>query len=212
MSQSQRYNCNRCGQSIFHAHVNGQRIPLVTYVVVGQPEDTGPPVDLSAVAVPQWIRELLVAPTPRLTLCIACVAIVFRTPVVPATVEADPLAIGPNAQGVVVPLPVDADRAMRTAALTARAVRALELPAPAVAEASGVMSGSTGVALPMADRGWAGAPPPAPAPGTKARRGTATKPPVRTAVTPWMAALAEQVPLDVTPLAPAAPATLEPGQ
>lgn len=94
MPQLQRFFCSNCLRPIDEVTIEGKPVPLVVYLVVGQPPDTGPPVDLdegSGVKVPSWVREIMQphVPTARVELCIPCVAEVFGTKLV--TADADPM-------------------------------------------------------------------------------------------------------------------------
>jgi hypothetical protein len=94
MPQLQRFFCSNCLRPIDEITIEGKPVPLVVYFVVGQPPDTGPPVDLdegSGVKVPSFIREIMQphVPTARVELCIPCVAEVFGTKLV--TADADPM-------------------------------------------------------------------------------------------------------------------------
>lgn len=93
MPQLSRHYCTRCKKSIYNVEIEGQRVPLVVYFVVGQPADTGDPLDVNAngVKVPSFIRELMATPagTQRVELCVPCVAEVFGVALV--TAEEDPM-------------------------------------------------------------------------------------------------------------------------
>lgn len=98
MPDLQRIACTRCGQSVFNVMVTGpdgapHRVPLVTRITCGQPEDTGGPFDVNdpQVRLPSFIRELMHTPLPRMELCVSCVAAVFGLPLV--TWGEDPMAI-----------------------------------------------------------------------------------------------------------------------
>lgn len=93
MPQLTRMYCSNCRESIYNCTIDGVRVPLVLYFVVGQPADTGPTLDVNApgVQVPSFVRELMQphVPTARVELCIACVAELFGTALV--TAEEDPM-------------------------------------------------------------------------------------------------------------------------
>lgn len=94
MPQMQRFFCSNCKRPIDEITIEGKPVPLVVYFVVGQPPDTGAPVDLdegSGVKVPSWVREIMQphVPTARVELCIPCVAELFGTKLV--TADADPM-------------------------------------------------------------------------------------------------------------------------
>jgi hypothetical protein len=88
MPQLSRHYCTLCKKSIYNVEIDGQRIPLVAYFVVGQPADTGDPLDVNAdgVKLPSFVRELMQTPggTQRVELCIACLADVFGLALVTA--------------------------------------------------------------------------------------------------------------------------------
>jgi hypothetical protein len=92
MPQHSRFYCDRCGQSVWHSHVQGLdgepvRCPIVVYVVAGQPADTGDPVDLNTVKVPQYLRDLMAQPVARRDLCVNCFAEEFGLEMVPPHTE-----------------------------------------------------------------------------------------------------------------------------
>lgn len=92
MPQVQRAHCSRCGESVYNCLIDGIRVPILTYIVMGQPADTGPAVDLdrgSPVKVPSVMRELMRTPVARVELCVACFADVFGLALV--TADEDPL-------------------------------------------------------------------------------------------------------------------------
>lgn len=84
MPQLNRHYCTKCGDSVFNCEINGKRVPLVLYFVVGQPDDTGEPLDANAVALPSFVREILQTDVARVELCIKCVADVFGVPLLEA--------------------------------------------------------------------------------------------------------------------------------
>jgi len=73
--------------------IDGIRIPLVLYFVVGQPEDTGPPFGINdpGVKLPSFIRELMQphVPLKRVELCMVCAADIFGVELV--TAQTDPM-------------------------------------------------------------------------------------------------------------------------
>jgi hypothetical protein len=80
MPQHQRMYCTNCGESVYNKMIDGVRVPLVVYMVVGQPPDTGPAVDLdvgSPVKVPSFIREIMQTPVARVEFCVPCFAKIF---------------------------------------------------------------------------------------------------------------------------------------
>jgi hypothetical protein len=79
MPQVTRHFCSNCKQSVYNCMIDGVRIPLIFYFVIGQGADTGPPLDVNGdgVKLPSFIREILLAPVPRVELCIACVVKIF---------------------------------------------------------------------------------------------------------------------------------------
>lgn len=91
MPQS-RFYCSKCKTSIYNVMTDGIRIPLVVQIVVGQPEDTGPPLDINGpgVRVPSAIREIMqpYVPIKRLELCNNCFAEVFGLELVTARDDA----------------------------------------------------------------------------------------------------------------------------
>lgn len=89
----QRYYCMSCRESIYNKTLNGVRIPLIFYFVLGQPDDTGPALDVMAkdVAVPSFVREFFHPDLPNqpVELCIPCVALLFGLKVY--TPDKDPM-------------------------------------------------------------------------------------------------------------------------
>jgi hypothetical protein len=86
MPQLPRTHCSRCGESVYNCLIAGVRIPLVVQIVVGQPADTGPALDVNGagVRVPSFVREILQTSLARLELCVACTAEVFGLALVTA--------------------------------------------------------------------------------------------------------------------------------
>jgi hypothetical protein len=86
--QISRMYCSRCETSIYNVLVDGLRVPLVLYFVVGQPEDTGPALDVNGdgVRLPAFVREIMHdhVRIKRAELCMNCVAEIFGTPLVTA--------------------------------------------------------------------------------------------------------------------------------
>lgn len=75
------YICDTCGESCGEGcEINGKKIPLVAYLVVGVPPSyKGEPVDLNAPGsyVPQIVRELMAQPIARREWCVKCFAKAF---------------------------------------------------------------------------------------------------------------------------------------
>jgi hypothetical protein len=92
MPQLTRHYCSRCQIAIYNCMVDGQRVPLLFYFVVGQPDDTGE-FDLNGegVKVPSFIREIMQphVPVARAELCMNCVGEVFGLALV--TAKDDPM-------------------------------------------------------------------------------------------------------------------------
>lgn len=91
-----RIACTRCKQSVYNCFVDGPdgvplRVPLVIRMNIGQPEDTGPRVDVLAenVRVPSVVRELTLSPLGRIEFCVKCFGEVFGLPMV--TADEDPM-------------------------------------------------------------------------------------------------------------------------
>jgi hypothetical protein len=84
MTQAVRHYCDSCGRSVYNVEIDGKRVPLVFYMVVGQPPDTGPVIGLNdpGIKVPQFVRELMATPTARMELCMECLAIALNLPLV----------------------------------------------------------------------------------------------------------------------------------
>jgi hypothetical protein len=129
MPQLQRFFCSNCKRPIDEIQIEGKPVPLVVYFVVGQPPDTGAPVDLdegSGVKVPSWVREIMQphVPTARVELCIPCVAEIFGTKLV--TADADPMfskeATRETARAISLRRVAD-DTASSTSARATRAIR-----------------------------------------------------------------------------------------
>lgn len=72
--QGTRHYCDHCKESIYNVFIDGQRVPIVVYMVVSQPPDTGPAVALAKLRVPAFIREMMDLSTPRIELCVKCFA------------------------------------------------------------------------------------------------------------------------------------------
>jgi hypothetical protein len=92
MPQHQRMYCTNCGESVYNKTIDGERVPLVIYMVVGQPPDTGPAVDLdvgSPVKVPSFVREIMQTPVARVEFCVPCFAAIFGLTLV--TADDDPM-------------------------------------------------------------------------------------------------------------------------
>jgi len=89
MPEQPRVICTRCGRSVFTVAISGpdgepRPIPIVTRITVGQPQDTGPDVNVldPNVRVPSFIRSLLQTPLHRMELCVWCVGEIFGQPLV----------------------------------------------------------------------------------------------------------------------------------
>jgi hypothetical protein len=92
MPQLTRHYCSRCQIAIYNCMVNGVRVPILLYFVIGQPEDTGEfDVNGPGVMVPSFVREIMQPHVPfaRAELCINCVSDVFGLALV--TAEEDPM-------------------------------------------------------------------------------------------------------------------------
>ena len=144
MSQLVRMYCSNCKTSIFNCIIEGVRVPLVLYFVVGQAADTGPLLDVNApgVRVPSFVRELMQphVPTARVELCIKCVAEIFGVALV--TAAEDPMysteqAAATKAGIEVVVQDAEIDEVHTTAKVMARPLLAIKVgrgaaPAPAL--------------------------------------------------------------------------------
>lgn len=93
MPQLNRMYCSNCKRSIYNVLIDGVRIPLVLYFVVGQPSDTGPPLGINdpGVKLPSFVRAMMLphVPAARAELCMECVAEFFGVKLV--TAEEDPM-------------------------------------------------------------------------------------------------------------------------
>lgn len=93
MPQLTRHYCSNCKTSIYNCTINGVRIPLVLYFVIGQPADTGPPLAINdpGVKLPSFVRAMMLphVPAARVELCMNCVAEVFGVKLV--TAQEDPM-------------------------------------------------------------------------------------------------------------------------
>jgi hypothetical protein len=92
MPQLTRHYCSRCQIAIYNCMINGVRVPILLYFVIGQPDDTGEfDVNGPGVMVPSFIREIMQShvPVARAELCINCVSEVFGLALV--TAEEDPM-------------------------------------------------------------------------------------------------------------------------
>lgn len=98
MPQLTRHYCSRCARSIFNVEIDGKKIPLVIQMTIGQPADTGEPINVNdpEVKLPHFIREImhLAQGLQRVELCVACFALVFGLPLV--TAEEDEMWIPPS--------------------------------------------------------------------------------------------------------------------
>lgn len=88
MAQLTRHYCTRCERSIYNVEIDGKRIPLVIQMVIGQPTDTGAPLEVNGdgVKLPSFIREIMHLPEglQRVELCVPCFAEIFGIPCVTA--------------------------------------------------------------------------------------------------------------------------------
>jgi hypothetical protein len=92
MPQLTRHYCSRCQNAIYNTIVDGKRIPILLYFVVGQPDDTGEfDVNGPGVRLPSFVREIMQphVPVARAELCMVCVSELFGVPLL--TAEEDPL-------------------------------------------------------------------------------------------------------------------------
>lgn len=168
MPQVSRHLCSNCGQSVFNCLINGQRVPLVFYMVVGQPADTGEPLNVNApgVKVPSFVRELMKPEvlTARIELCMRCLAEVFGLPLVD---EAhDPM----SGAGMVPTIPVhsaqlgEVERSMLMHERALHAVKLAHGKAKTKAPKPGAMLPTAKRLLALVPTGTLPAPPPAPDP------------------------------------------------
>jgi hypothetical protein len=67
---------------VYNCIIDGVRVPLVIYMVAGQPDDTGPNLGLNdeGVKVPSFLRALMSLPIARVEWCVRCFAEVFALP------------------------------------------------------------------------------------------------------------------------------------
>lgn len=84
-----RIACSRCTKSVFNCEIEGpdgkqHRLPFVIRINTGQPDDTGPDIDLldPNLRMPSFLRALQMTPMARIELCVACFAEVFGLPLV----------------------------------------------------------------------------------------------------------------------------------
>lgn len=96
MPDLQRISCTRCKESVYNCFIEGpdgeqHRVPYFLRLNGGQPDDTGPELDVLApnIRVPSFIRALVLSPLGRIELCVKCVIEVFGVPAV--TAEEDPM-------------------------------------------------------------------------------------------------------------------------
>lgn len=93
MPQLNRMYCSNCKNSVYNTMIDGVRIPLVFYMVIGQPADTGPPLGINdpGVKLPSFVRAMMLphVPVARAELCMNCVAEVFGVKLV--TAQEDPM-------------------------------------------------------------------------------------------------------------------------
>lgn len=95
-----RIPCSKCGQSIWLTTIQRDgadvRVPIVVRIIMGQLPNSGDPVDVSAVPVPQVVRDIMALPIARVNLCIPCFATLLKlkpakpTNPLPAPAEAAP--------------------------------------------------------------------------------------------------------------------------
>ena len=149
--QGNRFACSRCGESIYNVTVDGKPAPIVFYMVAGlHPEYAPDQVDLNALAIPQWLRELLVARTPRADLCVNCVIVTFRTPGLVPSAKMDKATAEQSSRMAVVPREMNPTE--RDVLDKARVMAALEKPPkPSKAKPKAVRSQRTGRRSPVAD-------------------------------------------------------------
>ena len=71
-----RIPCSACGKSIWLTTIERDgvpvRVPIVVRIIMGQLPNTGDPVDVCAVPVPQLVRDIMALPVARVNLCIPC--------------------------------------------------------------------------------------------------------------------------------------------
>ncbi len=96
MPDFNRVSCTRCKQSVYNCFIKGpdgelHRVPWFLRLNGGQPDDTGPALDVLApnIRVPSFVRALVLSPLGRIELCVACVVEVFGVPAV--TKDEDPM-------------------------------------------------------------------------------------------------------------------------
>ena len=103
MPQLNRMYCSSCGNSIYNTFVGSDgkrakegdpgavRIPLVHYIVTGQPGDSGPILDRNGegVRVTSFSREIAQTPVQRVEFCEICFAETFGLPLL--TAQEDPM-------------------------------------------------------------------------------------------------------------------------
>jgi hypothetical protein len=92
MPQLTRHYCSRCQAAIYNCMVDGVRVPILLYFVVGKPDDTGEcDVNGPGVKVPSFVREIMQphVPVARAELCMNCLSEVFGVELV--TAEEDPM-------------------------------------------------------------------------------------------------------------------------
>jgi hypothetical protein len=87
MPQLNRHYCSRCQTAIYNCMIDGQRVPILLYFVVGQPDDTGVfDANGAGVRLPSFVREIMQAhvPVARAELCMNCVSELFGVELVTA--------------------------------------------------------------------------------------------------------------------------------
>lgn len=101
MPQQSRFYCSNCKNPIYNTFIgpdgkraaegdkDAVRVPLVHYIVTGQPDDTGAPFDGKVARITSFTRETLQMPVQRVELCEICFAEVFGLKLL--TAEADPM-------------------------------------------------------------------------------------------------------------------------
>jgi hypothetical protein len=93
MAELSRHYCVRCETSIFNVRTDDVRVPIVFKITIGQPDDTGPKLDVNApgVRLPSVTREAMQDHVfvKSFSLCNNCVSEVFGLPLL--TAEEDPM-------------------------------------------------------------------------------------------------------------------------
>lgn len=101
-----RISCSRCGQSVFNCMIDGadgqpHRVPVVTRINAGQPEDTGPLLDVydPNIRMTSFTREFMQSRVARIELCEACLSEFMGWPLVSAS--EDPMFVSARANSKV---------------------------------------------------------------------------------------------------------------